>query len=88
MEKELLACCNYLCEIIKQKSENNNIKLWPDFLNKINGNNQKYCNAFCFKVNKTGDKISFYDEICYKPVIDIDSNILKYENNYKLNIIN
>ena len=81
------ACCKYLCNIIKEKSSENNSKLFPEFLNKINGNNQNYCNSFCFRIDKTGDIISFYDEIFYKPDINIDSKILIYENYYKEKII-
>ena len=83
------ACCRYLCNIIKQNSEqgNNNNKLYSNFLNIITGYNQNYCNAFCFKINKTGEKISFYDELCYRPEINIDSKIVIYENNYKEKLI-
>ena len=79
------ACCKYLCDIIKEKSGNK--KTWPNFLDIINGNNQKYCNSFCFRINKNGEQISFYDEICYKPEINIDSKILVYENIYKNKLI-
>ena len=82
------ACCRYLCNIIKQNSEQgNNKKLFSDFLDIITGNNQNYCNSFCFRINKTGEKISFYDELCYKPEINIDSKIIIYENNYKIKLI-
>ena len=81
------ACCKYLCDIIRKKTGENNIKLWPDFLNIITGDNQKYCNSFCFKIDKTSDNISYYDELCYQPEHKIDSNILKYENIYKNKII-
>ena len=82
------ACCRYLCNKIKEKSGNDNNKLFPDFLNYISGDNQRYCNSFCFKLSKNGEKISFYDEIFYKPDINIDSKIIIYENNYKSIIIN
>jgi hypothetical protein len=82
------ACCRYLCNKIKEKSGNDNNKLFPDFLNFITGDNQRYCNSFCFKLSKNGEKISFYDEIFYKPDINIDSKIIIYENNYKSKIIN
>ena len=83
------AICRYLCNKIKaQYNGNDNIKLYPDFLDSITGNNQNYCNSFCFKISKNAEKISFYDEICYKPEINIDSNIIKYENDYKSKIIN
>ena len=81
------ACCRYLCKKIKEKSGNDNNKLFPDFLNYITGDNQRYCNSFCFKISKNGEKISFYDEIFYKPDINIDSKIVIYENNYKSKII-
>ena len=81
------ACCRYLCNKIKEKSGNDNNKLFPDFLNFITGDNQRYCNSFCFKLSKNGEKISFYDEIFYKPDINIDSKIIIYENNYKSKII-
>ena len=77
------ACCKYLCNIIKEKNGQDESKLWPDFLNKINGDNQNYCNSFCFKINKAGNEISYYDEICYQPEYKIDSRILKFENYYK-----
>ena len=67
----------------KGKNGQGQNKLWPDFLNIIEGHNQSYCNSFCFKINKVGNEISFYDEICYKPEYKIDSNILSYENYYK-----
>ena len=82
------SCCKYLCNIIKKKSGNENKKLWPDFLNNIQGNNQKYCNSFCFKMNKNEENISYYDEICYKPEYEINSNILLFENYYKNILIN
>ena len=64
-------CCKYLCKLIKEKSEKeikgkknkkdkNDIKLWPDFLNKLNGSNQQFCNSICFKISNNGD-ISFSD---------------------------
>jgi len=61
------ACCRYLCSLIKKQIEKNikikDIKnLWPDFLNIITGDNQKYCNSFCFKFDKNGN-VSFYDTI-------------------------
>ena len=43
--------------------------------------------SFCFKINTTGDKISYYDELCYKPEINIDSEIVIYENYYKAKLI-
>ena len=82
------ACCRYLCDIIKQKSFENNKKLFPDFLNIITGDNQKYCNSFCFRIDKTGENISYYDELFYRPDCNIDSIILKHENYYKNYIIN
>ena len=82
------ACCRYLCNIIKQNSiQENNNKLYPNFLNMITGDNQNYCNSFCFKINTAGDKISYYDELCYKPEINIDSEIVIYENYYKAKLI-
>ena len=81
------ACCRYLCEKIKEKSGNQNNKLYSDFLNIITGDNQNYCNSFCFKLSKNGENISFYDEIFYKPEINIDSKIIIYENNYKTKLI-
>ena len=83
------ACCRYLCEKIKAQSgnNNNNEKLYSDYLNIISGDNQMYCNSFCFKLNKNCDNISFIDEIFYKPEIKFDSKIIKYENNYKNKII-
>ena len=82
------ACCKYLCEIIRKKTGENHDKLWSDYLNIITGFNQNYCNSFCFKIDKTGENISYYDELCYQPEHKIDSIILKYENNYKNKIIN
>ena len=79
--------CKYLCNKIKEKSGKENNKLWPDFLNIIQGNNQKYCNSFCFKMDKSGENILYYDEICYKPEFKIDSNILLFENYYKNKLI-
>ena len=61
------ACCRYLCEKIKEKSGNHKNKLYSDFLNIITGDNQNYCNSFCFKLSKNCDNISFIDEIFYKP---------------------
>ena len=83
------ACCRYLCNKIKEKhQQDNNKKLWPNFLNTITGDNQDYCNSFCFKINNTGENISYYDEICYPPEFKIDSNILVYDFNYKNKLIN
>ena len=81
------ACCRYLCEKIKEKSGNHKNKLYSDFLNIITGDNQNYCNSFCFKLSKNGENIYFYDEIFYKPEINIDSKIIIYENNYKTKLI-
>ena len=81
------ACCRYLCEKIKEKSGNQKNKLYSDFLNIITGDNQNYCNSFCFNLSKNGENISFYDEIFYKPEINIDSKIIIYENNYKTKLI-
>ena len=83
------ACCRYLCNKIKEKhQQDNNKKLWPNFLNTITGDNQDYCNSFCFKINNTGENISYFDEICYPPEFKIDSNILVYDFNYKNKLIN
>ena len=81
------ALCRYLCNKIKEKNQNSENNLYPTFLDKITGYNQKYCNSFCFKIDKTGENISFFDEICYQPEFIIDSKILKYENIFKNSLI-
>ena len=82
------ACCKYLSKIIKEKSEDKTKKLYPNFFNNITGYNQNYCNSFCFRVSKSGENISYYDELCYRPEFEIDSEILLFDNDYKNKLIN
>ena len=64
----LYAMNKYLLGLIKQSAIKNGLNendvkaTWPDFLNSLNGNNQKYCNSLCYRVSPDGD-VSYYGTI-------------------------
>lgn len=64
----LYAMNKYLLGLIKESAIKNGLKendpkaTWPEFLNTLDGDNQKYCNSLCYRITPEGD-VSYYGTI-------------------------